>query len=119
MGLLGGYSSEEEEDEAAKPAEAGTGGATASQTSKAASDEEASDEEDDEPATKRQRGVSSANPLGLLPPKLSIFGEAPDAGKKKIAAATAFVPPQVRKTGRVVSTVTDNISDRSFATSKQ
>mmetsp|Transcript_109114 Transcript_109114/g.211338 ORF Transcript_109114/g.211338 Transcript_109114/m.211338 type:complete len:133 (+) Transcript_109114:90-488(+) len=31
-----------------------------------------------------------------------------------LAATRAFVPPQVRAKGRVVSAVTDNISDRAF-----
>mmetsp|Transcript_57581 Transcript_57581/g.134930 ORF Transcript_57581/g.134930 Transcript_57581/m.134930 type:complete len:122 (-) Transcript_57581:45-410(-) len=118
MGLVGGYSSEEEDD--ANPAASQSSGApgakAAAKAAAEASEEDSSEEE--EPAAKRLRGDKSANPLGLLPPKLKLFADPVDPGKKAIAAVTAFVPPQARKTGRVVSTVTDNISDRSFATSK-
>ncbi|CAK8986913.1 unnamed protein product [Durusdinium trenchii] len=108
MGLLGGYDSEEEEeDTTAAPSTSVSAKASAQDA------EESSSEEEDEPESKRAR-LAGPNPLGLLTPKF-----AKDAGPKATTpAAMAFVPPQVRKKGRVVSTVTDNISDRSFANSK-
>eukprot|EP00931_Biecheleriopsis_adriatica_P103596 TRINITY_DN78407_c0_g1_i1.p2 TRINITY_DN78407_c0_g1~~TRINITY_DN78407_c0_g1_i1.p2 ORF type:complete len:135 (+),score=43.38 TRINITY_DN78407_c0_g1_i1:63-467(+) len=131
MALVGGYSSDEDEDEVAQPttssnapgsAAAGSGAGHAAQPSSSAcskqvESEEESDEESDEPGAKRQRTDASSNPLGLLPTRIA--GNSKDrnssTGKKPPAAVTAFVPSQARKTGRVVSTVTDGISDRAFA----
>ncbi|CAL1161510.1 unnamed protein product [Cladocopium goreaui] len=114
MGLLGGYDSEEESEGASASASTKPSGAAASKPATTAQAEESSDE-DDEPEAKRTK-LTGPNPLGLLAPKFA----QKDAGTKTspTAAAMAFVPPQVRKKGRVVSTVTDNISDRSFGNSK-
>eukprot|EP00434_Breviolum_minutum_P026112 symbB.v1.2.023088.t1/scaffold2089.1/size89944/3 len=118
MGLLGGYDSEEEEEDggdgkaAGSSAPSGSNGPTASRPTKA-EEGTSSEEEEDEPEVKRAR-LTGPNPLGLLAPKFSTTGSKPKAA---LAAATAFVPSQVRKKGRVVSANTDNISDRSFASS--
>eukprot|EP00435_Cladocopium_sp_Y103_P009887 s4612_g2.t1 len=114
MGLLGGYDSEESSAEGASASTKPSGAAASKPAATAQAEEESSDEED-EPEAKRTK--LTGHPLGLLAPKFAQKDAGPKAGSPA-TAAMAFVPSQVRKKGRVVSTVTDNISDRSFANSK-
>eukprot|EP00929_Paragymnodinium_shiwhaense_P101938 TRINITY_DN65134_c0_g1_i1.p2 TRINITY_DN65134_c0_g1~~TRINITY_DN65134_c0_g1_i1.p2 ORF type:complete len:141 (+),score=48.31 TRINITY_DN65134_c0_g1_i1:55-477(+) len=140
MGLLGGYDSSEDDDEE-KPADdaktpsastsaasalpkaaaaAKVAGQAASSTTAGAADEESDDEEESEeedaPAAKR----SKAGPLGLA--AKATRGSAPvarsaAASSAKQGGSLAFLPPQVRKVGKIVNVNIDSISDRDFAKS--
>eukprot|EP00930_Biecheleria_cincta_P032140 TRINITY_DN222_c0_g2_i1.p1 TRINITY_DN222_c0_g2~~TRINITY_DN222_c0_g2_i1.p1 ORF type:complete len:137 (+),score=39.13 TRINITY_DN222_c0_g2_i1:116-526(+) len=133
MGLVGGYSSDEEEPAAdgvsLTEGREGTGGRGLSaksskeraESSEGDDDDDADDDDVEHPAdhefcAKAKQTTMDSNPLGLRPAKLQkVRVQDEVAGKNTLPTVTAFVPPQARKQGKVVSIVTDSISDRAFA----